>query len=815
MTGRLLLRASTCLAAGFCSIAAGAQGPVAPPEDIVVTAVARAQNRLDTSVSVSSLGQETIATMAPRSVAEIFRSLPGIRSEASGGEGNANIAVRGLPVATGGGKYVQLQEDGLGILEFGDIIFGNADIFLRSDFSLQRIESVRGGSASTFASNAPGGVINLISKTGDVAGGAVQASIGLDYGEHRLDFAYGAPLGDGWRFHIGGFYRRGEGPRDAGYDGNKGGQIKANITRDFAGGYVRLHLKYLDDRAIGYLPSPVRVTGSNADPRFASIPGLDANGDTLHSRFFRSALGLDGRNEPATTDIRDGMRPLVKAIGVEASFEIADGWSLTNRFRFSDISGRFVSPFPAGAGDAQSVADSIGGAESTLFYASGPSAGQQITNSAALNGNGLLIPVVLFNVRLNSLDNIANDLRLTGSFDVGGGSIDVAAGLYASRQTVDTTWAWTAHLIEANGGNAALIDVRDAAGVPQTVNGTVAYGASFFGNCCRRRYDVDYETLAPFASIGFEAGAISLDASLRYDSGSARGRVFADGPVGSVDVDGNGVISVPESKTTLLALNGATPIRYDYGYWSYSLGANYRLSPQAALFARYSRGARANADRIALGPAVDRTTGRLIDGSVAVDFVKQAEVGVKYRTGAVAFYATAFYARAEEQNFDPTQPPGDQFVDRTYRSYGIELEGNARFGNFELAGTATYTDSKITADVIAPANIGNRPKRQAKWIYQVTPQYRTDLFSVGASAVGTSASYASDANLLKLPGFTQVNAFVAVRPIERVEVSLNANNVFDVNGFTEAEEGSIPASGIVRARSINGRTIAAAVRVAF
>ena len=70
-----------------------------PSDEIVVTAVARGQNRLNSSVTVSSLSNDDIAKAAPRSVAEIFRNLPGIRSESSGGEGNANISVRGLPVA--------------------------------------------------------------------------------------------------------------------------------------------------------------------------------------------------------------------------------------------------------------------------------------------------------------------------------------------------------------------------------------------------------------------------------------------------------------------------------------------------------------------------------------------------------------------------------------------------------------------------------------------------------------------------------------------------------------------------------------------
>ena len=133
---------------------------------IIVTAVARGQNRLESSVSVSAVGADQIADLSPPSSADLIRQIPGIRSEASGGEGNANIAVRGIPVSTGGARYIQLQEDGLPVLEFGDIIFGNADNFLRADRNIARVEAVRGGSASTFASNSPGGVINFISKTG-------------------------------------------------------------------------------------------------------------------------------------------------------------------------------------------------------------------------------------------------------------------------------------------------------------------------------------------------------------------------------------------------------------------------------------------------------------------------------------------------------------------------------------------------------------------------------------------------------------------------------------------------------------------------
>ncbi len=805
----------------------------AASDEIIVTGVAKGQNRLDSSVSISALNADAIAVASPRSAAELFRSIPGIRSESSGGEGNANIQMRGIPISTGGAKFLQLHEDGLPILEFGDIAFGNADIFLRVDSNVARVEAVRGGSASTFASNSPGGIINLISKTGEQEGGSIQGSLGVDYRDYRMDAEYGGKISDTVNFHVGGFYRVGEGPRRAGYDGNKGGQIKGNITKTFDGGFFRLNFKYLDDRAIAYLPSPVSVTGTNADPKYSALPGLSPNNDTIHSINFTRAVTLDGKNNRDVNDIRDGMNPVVKAIGFEGQFEVANGWTVNNKFRYANISGRFNSPFPATAGAAQGIADGIATSAnnvinpppvtvpattnpaltgSTLFYANGPLAGQPFAGTANAIG------IVLFNTKLNSLDNITNDLRLSHTFDVGSGKIDFSAGFYKSRQKIDIDWTWSSYLLDAQGNNAALINVRNPAFVSATNptgsitdNGLVSYGASFFGNCCRRTFNLDFDTSAPFASLSYNAGGLTIDGSLRYDFGQARGFVAGDGPLVAFDVDGNGAISVPERQTTIVPLTAQRPVNYNYSYLSYSLGVNYKLSDDLAMFGRYSKGGRANADRYVFGGNTSALSGALLPGARPVDFVKQAEVGVKYRGNGLNLYATGFWARTEEQNYElKTQTS----TANTYRAYGLELEGSYRTGGFNLAASATYTNAKITKsnDV---TTIGKKPRRQADFTYQLTPSYTMDMFTVGASVIGTTASFTQDSNQLKLPAFTQVNAFIAVRPLERVQVSLNANNLFDVAGYTEAEEGSIPGNGIVRARSINGRTISAAVKFDF
>lgn len=785
--------------------------------EIIVTAVARGQNRLESSVSVSAIGADQITDLAAPSSADLIRQIPGIRSEASGGEGNANIAVRGIPVSTGGARYIQLQEDGLPILEFGDIIFGNADNFLRADRSVARVEAVRGGSASTFASNAPGAVINFLSKTGEQEGGAIQGSVGLDFESYRLDFDYGAPLADDLYFHVGGFYRTGEGPRDIGYNGYDGGQIKANITKEFDGGYVRFHAKYLDDRTPTILPQPVNVGGTGGDPDYQAIAGFDPRTDSLYSPFLTPAVTLDGANNPASFDFRDGLSVESLAFGIESEIDVGSGWTLTNRFRFADNSGSFQSPFPAGAGAAQDIANGIGGAGSTLEFASGPNAGQA-ANPANIGGNGLLANVVVFNVRLNSLDNVTNDFRVNKEFDFGGGSANFTTGFYLSRQTVDTDWLWTSHVQTVEGdGQAVLVDVRDAGGNLVTQNGTVGFGASFFGNCCRRNYDVDYSTYAPFASLSVELDRLTLDASIRYDFGDASGTItgsdsgFGIG-LGSFDFDNDGVISPAEAQTSVLPLGNARPVNYDFDYFSFSLGANYLLTDDLGLFARYSQGGRHTADRSLFSPAVSAVDGSLPGGDAGVIArVDQFEAGLKYQANGLALYATGFYAETSETNVDIAPVV---LFDTTFEAFGIELEGSYRTGPFSLTAGATWTDADIK-DALNAATIGNTPRRQADLVYQATAQYEVDQFTLGANIVGTTESFTQDNNDLVLPAFAQVNAFVAFRPIDRVEVGLNATNLFNATGFTEAEEGSIPANNIVRARSIAGRTVLASVRFDF
>ena len=701
---------------------------------------------------------------------------------------------------------------------FRSIQGAGADNFLRVDLNLQQVDVIRGGSASTFASNSPGGIINFISKTGEVEGGAVAVTAGLDFEQYRTEFDYGARLGDNWRFHVGGFYRQGEGPRRAGYDAQKGGQIKANITREFAGGYIRLYGKYLDDRTPFYDAVPFRATGTNSDPKVTTLPGFDGRRDTLLSRNIRTNLVLDGENNVTVHDVADGQSVKAASVGLEAQVDV-QGWTVTERFRFADLSGTLTSPFTSAYLPAVAGVQALGGAGATLSYANGPRAGQAIADPSTLNGNGILVALNMLDLRMNSYDNVTNDIRASRVWRVGDGDLTTTAGFYAARQTIDRDALWTTFVSELRGdGEAALLNITDRAGRALTQDGVYAYNLALARGTRRRSLRVDYAVNAPFASVNYHVGRVAIGGSIRYDYGNAEGQILGSdlggGRIGTVarDMNGDGVISIAEQKVGVTPLSTPAPVDYSYDYLSYSAGINFRVAEPLAVFARYSRGARANADRILFSNIVSTTDGGLLIPSAAFDPVRQAEIGVKYRRADLTLNLTGFWAKAQDTNVDPVS---SALIARDYKATGLEFEGGYRRGLFSLTAGGTYTDAEIVRDRINPAVAGNVPRHQAKFIFQATPQIVTERFAVGAVLIGTTRSFAQDDNVLRVPGFVTTNAFVQFRPTARLQLILNASNLFDVKAFTAFDDAAIPASGIVRARPLTGRNTSLTARLDF
>lgn len=766
-------------------------------EEVVVTGVVNPRAKLKSSVSITTLDVKQVEQSAPRSTAEIFRTIPGIRSESSGGEGNANIAVRGVPISSGGSKYLQLQEDGLPVLLYGDIAFATSDIFTRFDRNIAKIEAIRGGSASTLSSNSPGGIINFISKTGKTEGGSMATSFGLDYNDFRTDIEYGSRIGDGLYFHAGGFYRSGEGVRSPGFVANNGGQVKFNITKEFENGSVTVYAKYLNDRAAAFMPMPMQVSGTNASPNWGSISGYDATSGAMQSVYLDHNVGLGPNGELRRAKVSDGMHPISKSIGASATFELAEGWKVTENGRFSSNSGLFIAPFPAEVATAATIANSFG-AGSTLTYAN--------DGTPFNNPNGLVARIHMFDTQLNNMDNFMNDLRITKKFDKFG----VTAGYFKSIQNISMSWLWNSYLQEVSDTNPRLINVFDASGNALSQNGLYAYGVPAWGNCCTRNYDTQYNVSAPYANVSFDANdKLSLEAGVRYDKGQVNGS-FSGASQTSFDINNDGVISAPEVSVSAINTANTTAVDYQYHYVSYSFGANYLIDAQQSVFARYSRGASAKADRI-LFSGLNYMDG---DKMNSLDYLNQAEIGYKRKFEKGYVYATFFSSKTNEQGgYEATS---NSIIDNDYKSMGLELETSYNAtSNLNLRGGFTYTKAEITTG----ATKGNDPRRQPKMMYNFIPTYKfsNNKNALGLSFIGQTKAYTQDSNQLVMDGFMIVNGFVEFTVTKGLSLNVSGNNLFNTLAVTEAEEASITENTVnyVRARPLPGRSLSMSLSYKF
>lgn len=721
---------------------------------VVVTGTSTAKSKMRSSVAISTIESEGVTAVTAASATDVLRAVPGIRAEASGGESNANVAVRGIPVSAGGARYIQFQEDGLPVLQFGDIAFATPDTWMRADAAFERLEVVRGGSASTLATGAPGGIINFINKTGIEQGGSIQLTKGLDFDQTRVDYGYGGRLSPKTRFFIGGFYRVGDGGRKGADGAENGGQIRGNVTFELSGkDYVRFSFKHLDDHTPTFMPTPVRyVNGS-----IQEIPGLDPRRTAFYNAGWPLDNTLTNTNGRALSNIRDGLSAKSDAFGADVSLDAGGGFRLQNKFSWSKNSGRFIGIFPG---------DDVSAAPAGTTIATGPDAGKTYT--------GNKFTAVVFNTKVDDAGLLANDLKFSRDFDLGAGNrLSAVAGLYTSVQKLNLTWNFNQYSLSADQSGARVLNV------PGVTN-----GAPGFGGCCSNFQDSKYTTNAPYLVLNLDSGAFSGDVSLRRDNNKASGNYYQSNAGVAYDLTKPNVID------------------YDFGRTSYSLGGNYELTKDLSVFARYSDGAAYNADRITFFNNPNLVNGK--STTIPVNKVKQTEIGVKVRGNGYSLFATLFDAKTDEVNVDVTTTPIVAKAN-SYRSKGLELEGSARFGLVSLLGGLTYTDAK-QAD-------GRAPKRQAKIVYQLTPTLNfSDELTAGVGIVGTTKSQDDGPTgplTITLPAYTVVNAFVSYSLTPKATLTLAANNLFNEIAYTESNDGRGAA------RAYTGRTVKASLRYNF
>ena len=149
-------------------------------ENVVVTASGTAQRIDETSKAVSTLDEQTIEARHDLTLPESLRGIPGVRVQQQGSFGAlTTVRLRGLR-----NFDTAILLDGLRVRDASDIN-GSAAVVIPDllPADLDRVEVLRGSGSSIYGTNAIGGVINLVPKTGV---GQSHFELGFDGGSLAL-----------------------------------------------------------------------------------------------------------------------------------------------------------------------------------------------------------------------------------------------------------------------------------------------------------------------------------------------------------------------------------------------------------------------------------------------------------------------------------------------------------------------------------------------------------------------------------------------------------------------------------------------------
>ena len=768
-------------------------------EAVVVSGTFNPASKLESSTAITTFTEQQLRQQAPRGTAEVLKSAPGFQVMSNSGETGADVTVRGLPVAEQSSfRYVRLQEDGLPVFEPSNLIFAFPDAMARIDETIERVEAVRGGSAAVFGSGTPGGIVNLISKTGGPElGGTVRSTTGAQ-GMQRVDLDVGGPLAGQWRFNTGGYWRYDRGLRDPGFAANEGGQIRANLERSLATGDVRVYGRYLDERNVWYLGIPIEDYR-----RPAAVPGGPAIGSGTMFAKERRTLTIPDAFNPGSTVQKDldGNTTRYGMVGADFQRSLASDWTLTLRGKFlhadneTNLMVDVADPFPI------AVVGPPGPRQ--LRYVM---TGETITDPtavASLNGNGLMTVQGLAFVHQPVSNGIVN-LELARQ----GARHSLTAGVYLSAYRTRLQLVQEGVFVEV-ADNPRLIQV----GMPGPNNsfigltppdGFAGYNAGFWNL-------TDHTTVsALYLGDSWRAtDRLTIELGARVDHNGSNGRnerpvvpgQVVNGQVVGQEVPAGYASFTPTAAQSNAGMFGSGIYRtwdYTFDTWSASGGANFRLTDRSAIYGRLSRGTRM--------PTPQQWTFQTTDGSQVtgdtkkgdVETTMQAELGVKTSADRWSLLLTGFYGTSKGMlvTLDRGQPNGGFAflpISSDTRTVGAEIEGSvAPIRGLQLRGSVTAQDPRFTRfeyDFFVPGSnplsgsqrrdySGNRLNDVAAFLADVGGSYDWRGAELFGDYRYSGSRPANRPNTVTIPGFGELNGGVAYR-LKRTSVRLQALNLLD------------------------------------
>jgi len=295
------VRKSLLLIAVFVPLSTALAAPNAATDDeletLVVTATRIPTPELDVASSITIITADDIAARQVRTLPDLLKEVPGLNLVQTGGAGGqTSVFMRGT-----NSNHTKVLVDGI---DLGDPSNpgGAFDLgtFLTQD--IQTVEILRGPQSGLYGSDAIGGVINIITKSGS---GPAQFNAGIEAGSFDTFNQAGSASGSLDQFHYAAtlqHYHAGATPVTP-LDLLPPGQARIDDYDDNLTASTKLGLDVTDHFDLGlvarYTDSHLRITGDNFATFPATPDATQSDNNTLqyYTRATGHLLALDGALE--------------------------------------------------------------------------------------------------------------------------------------------------------------------------------------------------------------------------------------------------------------------------------------------------------------------------------------------------------------------------------------------------------------------------------------------------------------------------------------------------------------------------------------
>ena len=648
----------------------------------------------------------------------------------------------------------------------------------------------------------------------------------------RGDFNVGGPLSKdkSLTFNVGGFYRNADGPKNPGYKLSYGGQIKANVVKQYKTGSLKVYAKLLDDNTAPFEFTP---TVDFIKPRTAGS-FTNTSSTLIQSQQFTIPKALSRYSEDINYDTRKVQAYNEIAAGLNWEQRFGEGWTFSNNLRISNKdyiqqTTAVVFPFRVDQLTFYGVGGNVGRFGTYEFYdpASGKSYGtvQQLPPTApgpprviagnlSLPGSDVLQNAVFYNpnpyakISLNDVINQATISKKLKNMSFIGGMY------YASTKATRLSLIPAAQSFATIEDKPKTVAIRYTNLAGQKYSLTNANGITNIGGSSYYDNDATIKQLALFLGHNWDVtDKLNIDWGIRAEnfniksSFSTPRRVSPDSKTGadgdSLTLYDNRVFDRNPTQNFDKSLSFKDII-------SYSFGANYKINDGFAIYGRFSQGRKTPDLSYFMDIANQQLTSNI---SIEAQDIKMAELGFKFKSDKFSLFATPFFTLASNipnfqifQNTDATYyaPPR---VYQKIRTTGLELEGNVVLNkNFSIRAVATFQNSVADSFSVYLANAnGSADDKLATYhgnkndnigtMVMITPTYTVGNFFASVNYQYMGKRWANVGNAFQLPAFSAFDLNMGYTISKRFQLNASINNVLNTYGIMSwAAPGGFPAS---------------------